>query len=123
MVESGDKCHTIRRARKYPIKKGEILQLYTGMRTKGCRHLFDTPCTAARPICIDRWCLDDEIRVQVIIGDEILSDGAALLLAQHDGFDDLNEFVNFFLPLDRNNGLGQFNGQLIEWNPKVRLSR
>lgn len=34
LVESGTKTHTIRAWRKHPIREGEMLHLYTGLRQK-----------------------------------------------------------------------------------------
>lgn len=39
LIEAGTKRQTIRAARKYPIKVGDKLYLYTGLRTKYCRKL------------------------------------------------------------------------------------
>jgi hypothetical protein len=39
-IESGFKRHTIRAERAIPIKPGDLLVLYTGMRTRSCRFIF-----------------------------------------------------------------------------------
>lgn len=41
-VASGAKCQTIRQTKR--AKKGDMLQLYTGQRTKKCRKLRDAEC-------------------------------------------------------------------------------
>lgn len=43
-VESGEKRHTIRKPRKNPIKPGDKLYHYTGMRHPGCRKLGEAIC-------------------------------------------------------------------------------
>src|SRR5205809_6536002 len=43
-VANGSKHFTIRQLRKKPIKKGEALQLHTGLRTKQARKLRDAVC-------------------------------------------------------------------------------
>ena len=48
-VESGIKLQTIRAKRKNPIKEGETLYLYTGMRTKKCRKLGEVKCYSVLP--------------------------------------------------------------------------
>lgn len=53
-VEAGTKPHTIREWRKHPIKQGETLYLYTGLRTKAARLLFTTPCTRVQRIEMQR---------------------------------------------------------------------
>ena len=44
LVESGAKRQTIRAPRKRPIKVGDTLYLYTGLRTKQCRKLGEGRC-------------------------------------------------------------------------------
>lgn len=49
-VESGKKLMTIRKTKR--VKAGDRLQLYTGMRTRGCRKLRDAVCVAVDSISI-----------------------------------------------------------------------
>lgn len=44
LILNNEKNQTIRAFRKYPIKKGETLFLYTGMRTKFCKKLKEVKC-------------------------------------------------------------------------------
>ncbi len=105
-VESGAKQQTIRASRKHPIKVGDTLHLFTGMRTKACRKLRVATCTAVRSIKIDearvwidgRWLSLDEIKQ----------------LAAQDGFSDCIVFVDFFRAT---HGL-PFYGALIKWGVK-----
>jgi len=39
LVASGKKRQTIRPVRRHPIKAGDLLHLFTGMRTKRCKRL------------------------------------------------------------------------------------
>ena len=43
-VKSGRKKQTIRLKRKNPIKEGDLLYLYTGMRTKKCEKIGEAKC-------------------------------------------------------------------------------
>jgi hypothetical protein len=52
LVSSGQKTQTIRQVRKCPIKVGDTLWLYTGMRTKQCRLLADAVVTDVQGIQI-----------------------------------------------------------------------
>ena len=52
-VESGEKRQTIRSERKRPIKVGDTLYLYTGMRTKRCRKLGSAGCVGIEEIRIN----------------------------------------------------------------------
>lgn len=51
-VEDGTKPHTIRNYRKYPVKRGDTLYLYYGLRTRYARKLRQEPCTDVQTIAI-----------------------------------------------------------------------
>lgn len=59
LIISGAKRQTIRRVRKTPIKPGDRLCLYTGMRTKGCRKIGEAVCEDTASV----WIYDDHINV------------------------------------------------------------
>lgn len=104
-VESGAKPHTIRPQRKRPTVPGDMLYLYTGMRTKFCRLLKKTVCTAVIPIEIKR----NSVRLD---GRELsLSEVEAL--ARADGFPDAQTFFAFFATTYP---AGMFNLELIKWS-------
>lgn len=109
-VETGKKLHTIRPKRKRPTKPGERLKLYTGMRTKSCRLLFDTSCKSVEPVEIHA--------THIKIGGRILSMKERVKLAKNDGFDSLAEFYDFFI---ETYGLAKekplTNLELITWHP------
>lgn len=52
-VRSGDKPCTIRQVWKRPIREGDILYLYTGMRTKQCKKLREAECIAVTPLRVE----------------------------------------------------------------------
>jgi hypothetical protein len=106
LVESGEKRQTIRRLRKRGNPKpGDLLQLYTGMRTKLCRRLRpDEECIATEPITIGSCSM-------IIIQGRFLDFSEADSFARADGFGDIPEFVDFF---EENYGL-PFSGILIKW--------
>lgn len=126
-VESGLKPHTIRAPRKRnrkglfhgePCKVGERLQLYTGMRTSGCRKLADAECTAVTPITITQkldgrhWLYKGEISGSMIWWRKtLLPAREAEALAKADGFDDLDAMLGWF---EKTHGL-PFKGFLIDW--------
>lgn len=120
LVASGHKPHSIRAWRKRPFKVGDVLMHYTAMRTKACRKIRpDTLCTAAVPIKINA-----RLR-QVTIGAEgsrfykrgRLNDSSLIALGVLDGFDNINEFFQFFA---ETHGV-VFTGQLVEWNPSTNI--
>ena len=101
-VESGAKRCSIRAKRKHPIKVGDTLFLYTGMRTKACRKLRQAACTATTPIVIDG--------IRVFTNGQELTGNQVNRLAIDDGFPTLQAFWAFFHKTD-----GHFEGDLIEW--------
>lgn len=112
LVVLGLKPHTIRAPRKVPLKVGDILYLYTGMRTKACRRLAVARCSAVSPIQIT----SRQRRVNVCEGAQLYPVGTLSrdwigTLAVRDGFDSPDEFFAFF---DQPRGRSFF-GSLIEW--------
>lgn len=115
-VANGSKPHTIRALRKVPIKVGDDLSFFTGMRTKACRRLrVNTPCTAAVPISIG-----SDVGY-VLLGEGsrfyragVLTPAQIDALARQDGFSSARHFFAFFA---RGKGGDVFQGQLIEWIP------
>ena len=97
-IESGQKTQTIRA--KARCKPGDRLQLYTGMRTKGCRKLQDAVCTrvAAIKICEEGIYLNEQQEDDVF--------------ALRDGFSNYAEMAQWFR--DRYGAL-PFAGFLIQW--------
>lgn len=108
-IESGKKRQTIRAHRKdgRRPKPGDHLRLYTGMRTNDCRMLIDAKCADISSVNI----FDDAGDVSVVIAYRRLSRNECQELATADGFDSLDEFVQFFR---ENHGL-PFDGLMIEW--------
>jgi hypothetical protein len=106
-VANGSKHFTIRQLRKKPIKKGEALQLYTGLRTKYARKLRDAVCKNTWAIKIENkkneflfWLNDKQLRLRQLkdISDKI-------------GFDSVDQWIEYF----KEKYKFPFKGQLIEW--------
>jgi hypothetical protein len=118
-VEDGRKRRSIRAPRKdgRDPKKGDRLQLYTGMRQKGCRKLGDSLCVRIRSVEIDHMGIKLDGR-QLYAGDAPAYQGGPDPeryegdFARADGFDSFPEMVEFF---EREHGL-PFKGNLIEWS-------
>lgn len=107
LVESGEKRQTIRAYRKRPFKTGDKLQLYTGLRTKGCRKLGDAVCSEVLRTTIGE--------MTAIVDGIFLNDFEIETLAHRDGFGCIEDFFKFFkkgCPLP-------FNGQLIKWDELI----
>lgn len=118
LVARGLKPHTIRARRKYPIKTGDTLYLFAGMRTVNCRMLRNPElCLGVTSIGID------VARSRIYLGSGsfyypaeetlLLTDPEALELAKRDGFRDLAEFFTWFYMTHGTH----FCGDLIEWRP------
>jgi hypothetical protein len=106
-VESGKKRQTIRATRKRPIKAGEKLHLFCGLRTKNCRRLALVECLSVSDIYIT----DVSGQVEIIIDGVFLSETGKEVIAARDGFKNLDEMIRFFWDT---HGL-PFEGQMIRW--------
>lgn len=90
MILDGSKRQTIRRRRKHPTKAGDILQLYTGQRTKKCELIATRLCTAIKPVQINpAW-------VIMKLDGRVLSSTEEIAFARLDGFRNAYEFYAFF---------------------------
>lgn len=105
-VKSGSKSQTIRAPRKHPIKRGDTLYLYTGLRTKNAELLRKVECESVSEITISNH------RVDFVGGFFWLSGRDSLeSFAINDGFKNWVEMIEWF---DKTHGL-PFKGTLIEW--------
>lgn len=135
LIESGEKRQTIRLKRKNPIKVGDNLYLFTGLRTKNCKNII-TPysrpynsrktgkhseyviCKSVEKIKIEEnlICLYSD---KYLCGFHYLSTIETKRFIDDDGFkgDDFNKFnkwKDFFNFFKTQYGL-PFEGVLIKW--------
>ena len=111
-VESGKKLQTIRRRRKRPTVAGEMLHLYTGLRTKVSRLLRRALCTRVLPVEV-HW-------HGVKVGPEWIAEEEKDAFARADGFADYEDFHRFWRKehcMTEENPLTGFD--LIQWEPKT----
>lgn len=110
LIQQGKKKQTIRNFRKYPIKAGETLYLYYGMRTKHCTKIGEEICKSIQKVTIST------IGIHIFY-DKIPRPKSLIMIedvdafAQADGFKDWEEMKRWWsmtheLP---------FTGQLIKW--------
>lgn len=88
LVESGVKRQTIRQTAR--AKPGDLLQLYTGQRTKACRKLVDPD-----PVCT----LVDYVSIRpeyLTLGNAKKHAGDADAFAARDGFEGYDDMVEWF---------------------------
>lgn len=105
LVELGSKRQTIRGRRKRPIRVGDTLYLYTGMRTKACRRLGEVVCAKVADVVVEESYL--------IVGMNCYRswDYRCDAFARADGFPSFEAMLEWFR---RQYGL-PFRGQLIKW--------
>lgn len=104
-ILGGVKSQTVRTKRKRPIKRGDRLYLYTGMRTKQCRKLGEAKCWGVFPVSIYPSG-ETFINNRQLFGAE-LSD-----FFKRDGFGSSRAGMNWFKEA---HGL-PFHGELIVWH-------
>lgn len=107
-VSSGQKCQTIRAiGKRRHARPGELVQLYTGMRTRNCQKLIehDPTCIKVMPVSIASGVTVDGL---TLIGGQV--DAFAIA----DGFDSAEEFFDFFRRLHSS----PFEGVVIVWEPQ-----
>lgn len=104
-IKLGNKNQTIRQTRKQPIRIGDPLYLYTGMRTQHCELIAQSKCTSVMPIHISNF----EMRVNGVGVDPIDME----FFAKSDGFSSYVEMLHFF---ESTYGL-PFDGEVISWVP------
>jgi len=102
LVRERKKRQTIRLVRKYPIKVGDKLYLYYGMRTKYCKKIADAVCTGINKIEI----YESGVRSSFICGDI----NGLNKFARYDGFENWDQMRDWF---NKNHGLPLLNARLI----------
>jgi len=107
-----EKPHTIRPERKNPTKVGDILYLYTGMRTKKCKLIATSSCTHVERIGIYL----NNPQPYVLINDYGISTEAFDRLVRRDGFKCRKDFFEFFLRYPRE--VRENKLRLIWWSTK-----
>jgi hypothetical protein len=115
-ILSGRKKHTIRAIRKNPDKAGNILHLYTGLRTKKAKLLMRAPCVKVEDIRIEmRKYEGQSILCKGLTFPHVIVDGIDLsadekeALAYTDGFSTFAEMMAFW------DGRLPFTGHIIHW--------
>ena len=104
-VEFGEKTQTIRQRRKVPIKIGDKLYLYSGMRVEPkATPLGEVICRATADVVINER--------KIVFAGRVLESSEEKYLAGNDGFDTVKDFRAWF----RDHYGLPFHGVLIVWN-------
>lgn len=104
-IRSGAKKHTIRAMRKHPDEPGDIMHLYTGLRTKKAKLIDRVGCVKVEEIAIAEWHGTFLVRVD----GEYLDGAEKERLARADGFKNFADMMAFW------KGRLPFEGQIIHW--------
>jgi len=111
MILEGKKPHTIRKRRKHPTKVGDVLKLFTGMRTKNCKQFAEAVCVKVEPLILHPWI--GHIRKDGLLMEE----NEIVELSKADGFDSPEKFFAFFRDTYKLFDLEDF--ELIHWDPQT----
>lgn len=122
-ILAGTKAQTIRAERTGKgrhVRPGELVQLYTGMRSKHCRRLGEALCLEVAPVRIElpRARRVPEVMIFTPEGDlarHVLTARALTAFARADGFRDFDELHAFWAK--EHPGVDTFHGVLIRWQP------
>jgi hypothetical protein len=108
-ILAGEKTHTIRSVRANPDKPGNTLHLYTGLRRKGAKLLMRVLCVKVEEIEIKDAIFFDEYHASIVVDGVKLDRDERKALAVRDGFDNLEEMIQFW------RGRLPFKGHIIHW--------
>ena len=127
-IERGSKRHTIRATRKVPIRVGDKLYLYCGLRHKGAFRILPEPqtCTKTYNIQIHIVFISSACQLKeekVILDGQKLDTSEMETLAQADGFSDWNQMRWFWIKthgkakraMGSRYSIVNFTGQIIHW--------
>ena len=104
-VADGSKTQTIR-AQKSTIKAGDVLYLYTGLRTKNARELKTVICKSVTSVILMS-------QIALPHGNTALTGLYLEEFAHADGFASYADMWAFFTK--RANAAGEFHGKVIKW--------
>ena len=117
-ILDGSKRQTIRKLRKRPIEKGDMLYQYWHLRRKDCEELGVSQCRETFFISISGWpgCwrIDRHEKPSIFSGRTLL-DREALDLARRDGFSSVDEMVSTLMELNKGDLDHTQIWQVIRW--------
>lgn len=107
-IIQGAKTQTIRKYRRFPIKKGDKLYLFTGLRTKWVKKLGEANCSEVYDIKILSDC---SVLIKRENDEDFKKINADEAWVAADGFSSVEQFFRFWSLTDTL----PFTGQLIFW--------
>lgn len=107
-IIEGTKIHTIREDPHNRWKPGMKIHAATGVRTKNYNCFYEDECTGVQDIFMTYFFGG----LEVTIGDKYLYWEDKLKLAKNDGFDSIDQMVDWFFHKKKD---AVFSGKLIHW--------
>lgn len=107
-ILEGVKIHTIREDPHGRWKAGRHIHHAHGVRTKNYDCFLENDCVSVQSIHINHYLFKTSIqKVAVVIDGELVRDELLEKLAKNDGFDSINDFLEWFN--------FDFHGRIIHW--------
>lgn len=112
----GNKIHTVREDPKKRWHKDRIIHFATGVRTKHYKEFNSGICTGVQKVFMT-YAYNDLIEIS-IDGRELSWHHERLEFAQNDGFENWEDFFNWFYPIIKASKDECFSGKIIHWTGK-----
>ncbi len=112
-ILSGQKKHTIRLDPHNRWKRGNSIQMATGVRTKNYNCFKETECTSVQRVYMS-YAYNNIIEISVN-GRQLHKFSDKMELALNDGFDTWDEFFDWFHPLIEKTEDNWLEANLIHW--------
>lgn len=112
------KLHTIREDAKNRWKVGTKIHFYINCRQKNMFQFAPVLKVKAIQDVFMTYAHNDLIQIS-IDGKELFGYDERLQFAINDGFDNWEDFFNYFYPVIINNPKQQFTGKIIHWTDKI----
>ena len=117
-ILNGEKIHTIRQDKNEHWQPGKLIQFCTGVRTKQHNQFYCEPCKAVQYVSIFVKQKKIFVTNQLVLALGVIDSDVCLTpekmndLAVNDGFNNINEFFEFF---ENNYKTEVFIGKIIHW--------
>lgn len=104
-IKQGTKIHSIREDKNRRWRKGMKIHFATGVRTKSYNQFWESWCRGCQDIWINPY--ERKVYIDLGLGPLLLSEKKTTQLIKNDGFDNENEFWEWFSK--------PFVGRIIHW--------
>lgn len=106
------KIHTMREDPTLRWQQGNIINFATGVRTSNYKEFATGTCTAIETAIMTIDSQTNEFKVRV--GYNELSAAELKIMASFDGFDQVEDFIDWFTPIVKKKG-GEYRPRIIHW--------